>query len=487
MATSDLSVCTINVRGLRSKTKRRALFKFLRNQKYDVMCLQETHLTDKDSDQWKSEWGGELFYSKETARSGGQIVLFRKGIAEDVSYAHTSPRILGLNVTIDEKFFFVCSIYAPNVNSEKINFLKELNLIIKSNALEHTLICGDFNTVLDNNWDIISGERYDSRIINEFNNLLNECDLYDVWRLFNPEIKEFTWSRNTPFIARRLDYILASSTAFDRILSSHIFSVPMSDHRACVIQFKFSDISKGPGYYKFNNSLLNDKNFAQKMNDLIDNFDTEDNDPQLAWELLKVKIREFSISYSKSKSIERRNKLAIMRGKLDDLDTLLGQLPNSDVILQQRNKIKAELEIAENTSAKAAQVRSRAKWIAEGEKNTKYFLGLEKAKAMNKIMDSVINKEGVEVNGQENILRVQKEYFESLYKKRVDDSNLMDNIKTFISDAPIPQLNVVEKELCDEDISVYELRLALKEMNNGSSPGNDGLTVAFYTFFWCQI
>jgi hypothetical protein len=30
--------------------------------------------------------------------------------------------------------------------------------------------------------------------------------------------------------------------------------------------------------------------------------------------------------------------------------------------------------------AKGAQIRSRIKWVEEGEKNTKFFLGLEKAR-----------------------------------------------------------------------------------------------------------
>ncbi|GFR74429.1 retrovirus-related Pol polyprotein from type-1 retrotransposable element R2 [Elysia marginata] len=41
-----------------------------------------------------------------------------------------------------------------------------------------------------------------------------------------------------------------------------------------------------------------------------------------------------------------------------------------------------------------------------------------------------------------------------------------------------------EKELCDTDISLQEMGEALKQLNNNSAPGPDGLTAEFYKFFW---
>lgn len=469
--------------------KRRILFRFLRSQNYDIVCLQEAHIMDKDSEQWQKEWGGGLYHVSETAKSGGQIILLRKGIQSivEVKQMYFNPRILTVNLKIDEKELLIFSVYAPNINNEKLDFLQEMNTIIKNNAIDYTLICGDFNAVLDNELDIISGEKYAEGVVNKFNSLLSECDLFDAWRLFNIESKEFTWSRNTPFIARRLDYVLASSLAFDKILSCHIDTVPMTDHRACVVKLKFSNIVKGPSYYKFNNSLLNDINFVHEMNDLIDNFDEENNNSQMAWELLKIKIREFSICYSKTKSLEKKNEIALLRVKLNDLDVLLGQAPDSEDALRERNKIKSQLEIAEHATARAAQIRSRVKWVAEGEKNTKYFLSLEKANANSRIIDSLQNLEGVTVSSQEEILNVQKKYFENLYKKKVNDSNMINNINDFMDGVPIPKISETEQEFCDENISENELLIALKEMKNGTSPGIDGLTVEFYKVFWNHL
>ena len=53
------SIATINVNGLRDNRKRNQVFSFLKNSKYDVICLQETHQLGSDKKRWAREWGGK--------------------------------------------------------------------------------------------------------------------------------------------------------------------------------------------------------------------------------------------------------------------------------------------------------------------------------------------------------------------------------------------------------------------------------------------
>ena len=68
---------------------------------------------------------------------------------------------------------------------------------------------------------------------------------------------------------------------------------------------------KGPGHWKFNNSLVNDVNFINKMQDLINkvslNFNEFD-DPMINFEFLKYKIRNFAREYSINKAKERKSR-----------------------------------------------------------------------------------------------------------------------------------------------------------------------------------
>ena len=55
--------------------------------------------------------------------------------------------------------------------------------------MDYILVCGDFNCVLKNYLDIISGEENAERVVLKFNNLLSDYDSHDTWRLCHPEGK----------------------------------------------------------------------------------------------------------------------------------------------------------------------------------------------------------------------------------------------------------------------------------------------------------
>ena len=65
-------------------------------------------------------------------------------------------------------------------------------------------------------------------------------------------------------------------------------------------------------------------------------------------------------------------------------------------------------------------MRARVKCVEEGEKNTKYFLNLEKSRANSKIMEKVTDDKGRTFTKQVDI-NVQRDFFLSsnLYKKKI--------------------------------------------------------------------
>ena len=77
----------------------------------------------------------------------------------------------------------------------------------------------------------------------KFNTILNECHLHGTWRLCNPDNRDYTWSKRTSFVARRLDYIFFfNSGTVDKTTDCHNVRAPMSDHRGCLIHIKFTEV-----------------------------------------------------------------------------------------------------------------------------------------------------------------------------------------------------------------------------------------------------
>ena len=75
--------------------------------------------------------------------------------------------------------------------------------------------------------------------------------------------------------------------------------------------------------------------------------------------------------------------------------------------------------------ARGAQVRARAQWIEEGEKNTKYFLKLEKARQSSSAIHG-LNINGVEENNEELILEGLSRFYGDLYKSKLNDDEKSD-------------------------------------------------------------
>ena len=74
---TDFKLLSLNVRGIRPATKRKALFMWLKEQKSDVIFLQETYSTAEVEDIWRTQLQGRLFFSHGTCHSCGVMVLVR--------------------------------------------------------------------------------------------------------------------------------------------------------------------------------------------------------------------------------------------------------------------------------------------------------------------------------------------------------------------------------------------------------------------------
>ena len=78
-------IISFNVRGIRDSVKRRAIFRHA-HVKYPshIIILQETHSSVEIENQWKAEWGGNIFFAHGEKTAKGVCALvpktFRGGV-----------------------------------------------------------------------------------------------------------------------------------------------------------------------------------------------------------------------------------------------------------------------------------------------------------------------------------------------------------------------------------------------------------------------
>ena len=221
------------------------------------------------------------------------------------------------------------------------------------------------------------------------------------------------------------------------------------------------------------------KHIVEQLNSCFEEFkkDNIDLDEQMKWDLSKSKIREFCIQYSKHKKISQRSRYLKLQEDLDKADAGLAADPQNSELLRHRERVKMEMEIYAVQEAKGTHTRAQAKFIEEGEKNTRYFLSLEIAQSNVKIMDRIKKGDSQVTTNQQEIIKEQVRFHSDRYRKTVDFQE--PSAQAFLDGTDIPQLSDEQKTSTEGALTEEELTRALKRMKNGSSPGLDGITAAF--------
>ena len=100
-----------------------------------------------------------------------------------------------------------------------------------------------------------------------FEDFLDSYRLEDIWRKKNPNEKQFTFKQKYPVVHTRLDYWFISSNLEKMAYSCDILTSITPDHSGLKLQLRnLSDnYVFGKSYWKFNNSLCEDKVFVENM------------------------------------------------------------------------------------------------------------------------------------------------------------------------------------------------------------------------------
>ena len=124
---------SLNVRGISNFKKRKMIFIWCRKQKADIIFLQETH-SKKDTEMyWKNEWGSEIILSHGSSNSCGVQSLLKKVLIVQFTpkFWILSGRYIILKAEIEDKMYILINIYAPNKDTNIVNFFNNLLMTLR--------------------------------------------------------------------------------------------------------------------------------------------------------------------------------------------------------------------------------------------------------------------------------------------------------------------------------------------------------------------
>ena len=495
----NLNICTFNVRGLNNDSKRKDVFNYLSKLGCHIYCLQDIHCSKKDEANFRKDWEGDMVFSHGASNARGVAILFSKNFELKITESKIDPNgnYVALKLNILDTEMSVITLYGPNIDSPL--FFNEINNIVDEFQTGTVLICGDWNLVQDQELDTKYYVRENNVRAREIvKSIIENQELVDPWRNNNPLQQQFTWFQHNPVKMSRLDFFLISSDLMNITEKVMIKSGYRSDHSLVILRLCSPESSRGNGFWKLNTLLLNDMDYVHLVNDTITENIQKYAQPnedlanpkiklvisdQLFFEMVKMEVRKVTMTYASRKKRDRDKREGNIISEINKIES---NLASSDVNLNLLSNLKKELENIRMDKVKGLILRTKVKWLEEGEKPTKFFATLEKRNYINKLINKV-DDNGKLVTEEKSILNKLENFYKNLYETKTNATEHQGTLNTFLNDTLINKLDEEQKQACEGEIRIQEVKEVLKSMKNGKTPGIDGLPIEFYKCFWVRI
>ena len=236
----------------------------------------------------------------------------------------------------------------------------------------------------------------------------------------------------------------------------------------------------GSGVWKINNSLLEDEDFRALISELMDLFVSFRHAFPSSREFLDAlenDIRSVSVSFSRDRSREKvllTNRLIVLKRRF-----ALGNISDT----QEVALLEASLRAIFDKELEGSKIRSRARWMEEGEAPSRYFFTLEGQRHEKTLVPSVFDSAGVEVFSLPDVIRIHEEYYTDLFAEEEIDLSAQNELLSFVT-ARLPD---AKHESCEGPLSLAEATEASRLSSRNKTPGPDGLSVEFYATFWSSL
>ncbi|OMO71299.1 Endonuclease/exonuclease/phosphatase [Corchorus olitorius] len=334
---------------------------------------------------------------------------------------------------------------------------------------------GDFNQVLKLE-DKLSASSNQIRGADSLQSCLNECEMAEVpnkglhyiWTNGRGEGDQ-TWER--------LDRAFANPSWFQKFDNVTLTNLPItvSDHSPMIIQFEERGVFRmrpyrfemmwtaHPGCKEVIKRAWNQKLGGSRAFNLVQKLKITRNELQ-TWNKLV-----FGDLFVRKKKLETQ--LGILQGNIEDKSNR-----------EKKKEVRADLKLVLEQEQLVWMQKSRANWIVEGERNTRYFHTVTKRRRARNRITSLLRKDG---QTTDNPLVIEQEFvshFKEVFSNKGEATER--EIKEALEELEIPRLNGDHKQILEREFNRQEIRRAVFQLNAFRAPGIDGKPGAFYHKYW---
>ena len=476
-----MKLTTWNARGLNAPSKKRLLKHNLNAFNSDIILIQETKLSKIEIDKFSKRLGIWRSIFQESRGASGGLGLIWDPRKVDVKNTHCTKNWISGKVHSlkSDLNFTIINVYGPISHTEKLSTWNEIGLILKDKENETCILGGDFNTILESN-DKTGGIHALSQASRNFKDWCDSQNLANIPT--NNGI--YTWNnrrKDSAYIAEKLDRFLIrgelDSLNFNFL--SSILPIAGSDHFPVKLEF-FEPFKPMRNPFKCEKMWFLDPNFlnniktwwAQDSCDGSKMFIFIQKLKMLKDHILKWNRDQFSNIFKEKIEIEKQ---------LEDLNSevLSRGMDNKSYLLEK--ELLAKQEVILSKEEIFWRQKSRERWLAEGDRNTKYFHNSTLYNRAKNNITSIKDQQGINTEKSGEIAGIFVNYFKGILNNQ-QSSNLA---------AQSRLLKVIPKIVSQEDnidlnkpITLEEVRKTVFEMNPDKSPGPDGFQAFFFQKCW---
>ena len=490
-----LRITSQNCRGLKNKEKLKQLLHRIQIDKKSmskIVGLQETHL---DNSNVKYSWPGNIAITLSEGSKGGVITLLSDNIKilEQID-VDCEGHILLVEVLENKhsQLLIIANIHSPCAHDqEKLNYFnriyKSICHLMQINDNCEIVIIGDFNTTFWPSERInTTRSNRESKIADEITELFKDLNMVDCWDKYE---NTMTW-RHGEKMSRidRIQWSKGLELHLQRRKTEAYWTMTLSDHAAVTVELSTRDSeTKRSIITRIDTSFLNNINlrmsFLKEIDEKMLQLGETSLDPHGKLEFLKMVIRstaiEIATNYKKKMNEEYKDIEIGIKFWQSTFENASNEqyrnmaMENLDILIARRDKYL-------NERGKYLSDRSKTKWYQEGERGTKYFLNLNKAKCNNNEMSNLLIN-GNLTDNRESINEYVEQFYTRLYEKGDKSKRYEKDIDHFlrnlsvVSDVKINALNL--------PITEGELRETLQSCSD-SSPGPDGIPYSIIKLTW---
>ena len=313
----------------------------------------------------------------------------------------------------------------------------------------------------------------------------------DPFRFKYKNEKCYTWSCDSSGIKTRLDRFYIDKGFLKNLENVRHIHCNVSDNLGVKIEFNELpniNFKIAKGLWKLNTAILEDIDFHNEIEEQWYRLNlniTENEKNWEWWDKVKLAFKNVAIKHSKQNEVNFRQKLREMEEGIKQLDTLLLNSNNNDltnVIIEEKNCLKEQIDLLYRNKLKGALIRSKCEILTNNENPSSNFLRMEAKNSKKIIIKNVKNETGTLTKNTNETLQACEIYYRKLYHYEEIDEDIANDFTNCLPQVPRDMVN-----MCDRYISLMELFEALINMKNGKSPGSDGLPAEFYKHFWYLI